>query len=412
MKKLLIGACAASIAFFASAWRAEATSFLQTNLVSDLSGLATITDPFLQNPWGISHSSSSPFWVSNQFTSTATLYGVTGSTNVTKVNTNPATPGVPVVIPFDPTASGPQGPTGTVFNSSGSGFPVGAGGPSGVFMFANLNGTISAWNPGVSLTAAFNQVTTPGASYTGLGLANSPVPIVPGSQSLLYAANNAGTGSINVFDNTFHQAMGLPAGAFATPAAISALHLVPFNVQVLNGFVYVTYAPSGHPAQANATAGQGAVAVFNLDGSSLANTALVVGSPHLAAPWGLATAPAGFGQFAGDLLVGNFSSINLGISVFDPMNGTFQGTIPINPGSGNTSFLWALSVGTGLGAGGDPNTVYFTDGLNSERDGLFAAISAVPSAVPEPSTWAMMLLGFAGLGFMAYRRKQIATLAA
>ena len=394
MKKLLITACAACVALYASAWRAEATSFLQTNLVSDLSGLATITDPFLQNPWGISHSATSPFWVSNQFTSTATLYGVTGSTNVTKVNTDPANPGVPVVIPFDPTASGPKGPTGTVFNSAGSGFPVGAGGPPAVFMFANLNGTISAWNPGVSRLAAFDQVTTPGAIYTGLAFSAPPM-----GQPLLYAANGAGTGSINVFDNTFHQAMNLPAGAFATPAAISAQGLVPFNVQVLNGFVYVTYAPSGHTAQANATAGQGAVAVFNLDGSSLANTALVVGSPHLAAPWGLAIAPAGFGQFAGDLLVGNFSGINLGISVFDPMNGTFEGTIPINPGSGNTSFLWALSVGTGLGLGGDPNTVYFTDGLNSERDGLFGAISAVP----EPSTWAMMLLGFAGLGF-AFRQ--------
>src|SRR4029077_16418080 len=113
-----------------------------------------------------------------------------------------------------------------------------------------------------------------------------------------------------------------------------------------------------------------------------------------AAPWGLAIAPAGFGQFAGDLLVGNFSGINLGISVFDLMNGTFEGTIPINPGSGNTSFLWALSVGNGV-LGGDPNTLYFTDGLNSERDGLFGAISAVP----EPATWAMMLIGFAGLGF-------------
>jgi uncharacterized protein (TIGR03118 family) len=265
-------------------------------------------------------------------------------------------------------------------------------------MFANLNGTISAWNPGVSRTAAFTQVTTPGASYTGLAFSTLPTP-------LLYAANDAGGGSINVFDNAFHQAMGLPPGAFATPAAISALHLVPFNVQVLNGFVYVTYAPSGHSAQANATAGQGAVAVFNLDGSPLPNTPLIVGGQHLAAPWGLAIAPTGFGQFGGDLLVGNFSGINLGISIFDPMTGTFEGTIPIDPGSGNTSFLWALAFGTGLGAGGDLNTLYFTDGLNREDDGLFGAISAVPSAVPEPSTWVMMLLGFAGLGF-AFRQSR------
>ena len=391
---------------------AEATSFLQTNLVSDLSGLATLTDPFLQNPWGISRAPTSPFWVSNQFTSTATLYAVTGSTTVTKVNTDPANPGVPVVIPFSTTPSGPQGPTGTVFNSAAAPgvFPMAQGNnPPALFMFANLNGTISAWNPTVSETAAFTQVPTSGAIYTGLALATSSLPILPGdanSQALLYAANGAGTtGSINVFDSRFNQAMGLPPGAFATPAAISARGLVPFNVQVLNGLVYVTYAPSGHTAQANATAGQGAVAVFNLDGSSLSNTSLVVGSPHLAAPWGLAIAPAGFGQFGGDLLVGNFSGINLGISVFDPVTGAFVATIPIDPGSGNTSFLWALAFGTGLGTGGDLNTLYFTDGLNSERDGLFGAISAVASAVPEPSTWAMMLIGFAGLGF-AFRQSR------
>jgi uncharacterized protein (TIGR03118 family) len=286
------------------------------------------------------------------------------------------------------------GPTGTVFNS------VAASGAfnGDAFLFANLNGSISGWRGALGTTAEI-VVPSTGASYTGLALANSSLPIVPGSQSLLYAANDAGSGSINVFDSSFHQAMGLPAGAFATPAAISALHLVPFNVQVLNGFVYVTYAPSGHTAQASATAGQGAVAVFNLDGSSLSNTALVVGGQHVAAPWGVAIAPASFGQFAGDLLVGNFSGINLGISVFDPKTGAFLGSIPIDTGN-LSSFLWGLSVGND-GSGGSSQKIYFTDGLNSEHDGLFGVLSAVP----EPSTWAMMLLGFAGLGF-AFRQSR------
>jgi uncharacterized protein (TIGR03118 family) len=322
------------------------------------------------------------------------------------VNINP--PSGDVTMPM--TASGPQGPTGTVFNSASPAFMVSNGNSSApaVFMFANLNGTIDGWNPGLGPNA-FIQVTTMGASYTGLGLASSAFPIIagdPNSQALLYAANDAGTGSIDVFNSSLHVPSGLPVGAFATPAPIKALGLVPFNVQVLNGFVYVTYAPSGHPAQANATAGQGAVAVFNLDGSIVPNTALVVGNQHLAAPWGLAIAPASFGQFAGDLLVGNFSSINLGISVFDPMTGGFLGSIPINPGNGNTSFLWGLSVGNGA-AGGFADTVYFTDGLNNEMDGLFGAISAVPSAVPEPATWAMMLIGFAGLGFAFRSRRKV-----
>src|SRR5262249_5896218 len=53
--------------------------YLQTNLVSDIPGLATITDPLLVNPWGISRSPTGPFWTWNQGTNSATLYAVTGS---------------------------------------------------------------------------------------------------------------------------------------------------------------------------------------------------------------------------------------------------------------------------------------------------------------------------------------------
>jgi uncharacterized protein (TIGR03118 family) len=224
----------------------------------------------------------------------------------------------------------------------------------------------------------------------------------------LYAANDAGPGSIDVFNSSFGL-QSLPAGAFATPAPIKTLGLVPFNVQVLNGSVYVTYAPVGRTAQQNAALGAGAVAIFNLDGSTKPNTAFIVGS-HLAAPWGLAIAPAAFGPFAGDLLVGNFSYINSGINIFDP-TGTWDGTILIDPGSGNTAGgLWALEVGTGPN-NGFPNTLFFTDGINGERDGLFGSLvfatNGVPpvTGVPEPATWVMMLLGFAGLGF-AFRHSR------
>jgi uncharacterized protein (TIGR03118 family) len=381
MRKLLIGVCAACVAFLASAWRAEATSFLQTNLVSNLSGLAQSQDPALQNPWGIALSSTSPFWVSDQAAGVATLYSVNPATNATTKQ------GLTVAIPTPSV-----GPTGTVFNSAAA-----SGAFNGdLFMFANLNGSISGWRGALGTTAEIVVPASVGTSYTGLALApaaGSPL------QPLLYAANDAGSGSVNVFSSSFGVPSGLAPNPFATPASISALNLVPFNVQVLNGFVYVTYAPSGHTAQANATAGQGAVAVFNLDGSLVPNTALVVGSPHLAAPWGLAIAPSSFGQFAGDLLVGNFSGINLGISVFDPKTGAFLGRIPINTGN-FSSFLWGLSVGND-GSGGSSQKVFFTDGLNLEHDGLFGVLSAVP----EPSTWALMLLGFAGLGF-AFRQSR------
>jgi uncharacterized protein (TIGR03118 family) len=124
-------------------------------------------------------------------------------------------------------------------------------------------------------------------------------------------------------------------------------------------------------------------------------------TPPLAAPWGITLAPLGFGPFGGDLLVGNFSFLASEINAFDPTTGAFLGTIPIDPGNGQTpGGLWSLAFGNACN-NGDPNTLFFMDGINGERDGLFGSIRAVP----EPSTWAMLILGVAGVGFMAYRRK-------
>jgi uncharacterized protein (TIGR03118 family) len=365
-------------------WSAEATTYLQTDLVSDIPGLATITDPNLVNPWGASRTSTSPFWTSNQGTNTATLYAVTGSTNVSKVN---IAPNGFVAIPT--TAGGPQGPTGQVANTNTSSFLVGNGGngASAHFIFGNLNGTISAWDTGAT---AFTQVTTPGALYTGLA--------VNQAQTQLYAANNAGTGSINVFNSSFAP-VSLGAGAFATPTAINALGLVPFNVQDIGGSVYVTYAPAGRTAQTSATLGQGAVAIFSESG--ILSRTMVGG--QLAAPWGVALAPSSFGQFGGDLLVGNFSFSNSFISAFNPVTGVFEGLIPIDAGSGNTAGgLWDLMFGTGSTNGGDPNTLYFTDGIDGETHGLFGAIEVTPI----PATLPLFATGLGAMGLLGWRRKR------
>ena len=114
----------------------------------------------------------------------------------------------------------------------------------------------------------------------------------------------------------------------------------------------------------------------------------------------MAIAPAGFGPFGGDLLVGNFSTVASEINAFNATTGALEGSIPVDVGPGNTpGGLWNLTFGAG-GPAGDSLTLYITDGINGEADGLFAAIT-----VPEPSTWAMMLVGFGGLAFFAARRR-------
>jgi uncharacterized protein (TIGR03118 family) len=224
-------------------------------------------------------------------------------------------------------------------------------------MFANLNGTISAWDTGPT---AFIQVTTTGASYTGLA--------INGAQTQLYAANNAGTGSVDVFNSTFAP-VTLAAGAFVDPALPAGL--VPFNVQDIGGNVYVTYAPAGRAAQTSAPLGAGAVAIFAEDGTFI--TQFIAGS-RLAAPWGITLAPAGFGRFINHLLVGNFSYLHSEINAFDPTTGKLRGTIPITLGKGRTpGGLWFIGFGVGV-SNGDPNTLYFSDGINGENDGLFGAI--------------------------------------
>jgi uncharacterized protein (TIGR03118 family) len=386
MKRLfsLASVTTTSVAFAAlcaGAGVADADGFSQTNLVSNVPGLAKITDSSLVNPWGVSFANGSPIWISDQGTQTSPLFSVTG--------TGVSGPLFTVNIP----PAGASGPTGQVANAMGMGFDVenGGNGKSAAFIFANLNGSIAAWN-GTPLTQAFTQTSVAGASFTGLAINQADTE--------LFAANTAGAGGIDVFNNAFQQ-ITEPLGAFATPTAVSAKGLVPFNVTDLGGNVFVTYAPSGHAAQTMATGGQGAVVEFSESGGlekTIVNNAL-------ASPWGAAIAPSSFGKFGGDILVGNFSFVPGEadvINAFNPVTDALVGSIDVNPGAGQTAGgLWSLVFG-GSGSDGNPNTLFFTDGIDGEKDGLFGSITAVP----EPSTWAMMVAGFGGLALLATRRRR------
>jgi uncharacterized protein (TIGR03118 family) len=370
-----------AIASAPSAARADFTVD-QTNLASDISGLAITTDASLKNPWGVSHGPT-PFWVSDQQTGVSTLYNGAGVKQ-----------GLTVTIP-PPAGSAQNGrPTGQVFNSTASDFQL-LGGNKALFIFASLNGTITAWNPNVNPTNAVTVMPpTPGAIYTGLTLANN------GAENLLYAANAAAGGAhhgIDVFGPNFAP-VDLGPNAFLDPNLPAGL--TPYNVQALNGTIYVTY------SQRNVAAGR--VDAFTPNGVFIQTIGAGAPAGTFDAPWGLALAPASFGPLANALLVGNFGDPANGpnsgtINAFDPTTGTFLGQLML---SGGTPFkepgLWSILPG-GNAAGADPNALYFSAGINNEADGLFGLLR--PTPVPEPGSIALTTIG--GLVLLGAFRKRL-----
>jgi uncharacterized protein (TIGR03118 family) len=342
----------------------HADSFTQTNLVSDIPGMAANTDPNLKNPWGIAFSATSPFWTSDQGTGVSTLYNATGTPQA-------------LVVTIPGSSTGPSGPTGMVFNSAPGAFLLANGNPAS-FIFDNLNGSISAWNGGTTATV---EASTPGAIYTGLAQA--------GNQ--LYAANSSG-GTIDVF-NSGWQPTTVPGGFKDSnlPAGF-----VPFNIQNIGGNLYVTYAmlgPGGTPMPG------GVVDEFDANGNLLKRIAANGSGGTLFAPWGIVIAPSGFGAFSNDLLIGNFG--NGEINAFDATTDVFLGTIEGLDGQPLVNdHLWALETRNGVN-GFNPNAVYFSAGINDEANGLFGAITAVP----EPATIFSTALGLATLALAKIRRR-------
>jgi len=314
--------------------------YAQVNLVSDVPGLAARTDPNLVNPWGISRSATSPFWVSDNGAGVATLYNGAG-TPLSLV----------VTVPPPAGGSGPATPTGQVFNST-TGFEVASGKPA-FFIFATEDGTISGWNPTVDPTHAILKVDRSStAVYKGLALLGSN----------LYAANFK-EGRIDVFDSNFNFV------GSATDASVPTGY-APFDIAHVNGTLMVTFALQDSDKEDDvAGPGNGYVSIFNPAGGTFTRFA---SRGPLNSPWGLALAPADFGLFSGDLLVGNFGDGR--ISAFNASTGRFIAQLR-GPDTNLITIpgLWALEFGNGAAAG-PANVLFFTAGINDEQHGLFGAL--------------------------------------
>jgi len=320
-------------------------TFTQENLVSDQPGVATLTDPNLVNAWGMSHGPNTPVWVSDNGADVTTLYtGDNGSAPVSIV---------PLVVSIPAGA-----PTGQVFNDTAA-FTVPGTGAKALFIFAGEDGDLSAWN----MAAGTNAVAvghTAGAVYKGLALDHS-------STGPLLLAANFHDNRIDVFNGSF--VLQPDTGMFHDGSIPNGY--APFNVAQLNGRVYVTYAMQDAERHDDvAGPSHGFVDVFTNDGALVRR--LVTHGP-LNSPWGMTIAPPNFGQFSGDLLIGNFGDGR--IRAFDPNTGAVLGILRgTNGGPLEIDGLWGLIVGDA--AAGGPNAVWFSAGPDDESHGLLGILRA------------------------------------
>ncbi len=336
-----------------------ANQYQQKNLVSNLPGKAPVTDPNLVNPWGLSRSSTSPWWASDNGMGVSTLYGAAGN----------IVPLVVTIPPSDPNVSSAGTPTGTVFNGSTE-FEIMKGKPA-VFMFVSEDGVISGWNPAVQATKAVilvNQKTKSVFKGATIATLNGAVR---GTHNYLYVADFR-QGRVEIFDSNFQRTMALENN-FANQAIPRGY--APFNVQNIGGNIYVTYAKQDAEKHDEVDgSGLGFVNVYSTTGQLLLK--LERGS-WFNGPWGVTQAPTDFGPYSHYILIGNFGSGQ--IAAFDPMTGKFQDFLRDATSKAIViDGLWAISFGNDAVAG-PATTLFFTAGTNHEQDGLFGSLTALKS---------------------------------
>ena len=356
-RALVVGAGLA-FATLCNAVSAEQNRYQAQVLVSDgFVARAPHTDPHLVNGWGVAFNPAGFVWVADNGTGLSTLYDGLG-----------APQSLVVAIPAAPGSTEHGKPTGIVFSGSAD-FVVSSGASSGPsrFIFATEDGLLAGWAPNVDFTHALQAYPKSGgtstAVYKGLALAANS------TGNHLYATDFV-RGTVDVFDATFAKVS--LAGAFADPKLPKGLS--PFNIQNINGHLFVTYAKR-EPGEDDETAGRGLGAVneFDADGRLIRRVAT---GGKLNGPWGVALAPASFGKFSGDLLVGNFGDGT--INAYDLASGHFRGQLKGPSGKVlRLDGLWGMQFGNGLN-NQPTTTLFFAAGPDDEDHGVYGSIVAAP----------------------------------
>jgi uncharacterized protein (TIGR03118 family) len=349
----VLGVAAAATVVFALSVTGSATAapnhhgFRQINLVSDLPHKAQLRDRNLVNPWGLAAGPTTPLWVANNGTGTATLYaGATGGMPISQV---------PVVFTV------PQGaPTGQVYNGS-NGFKLRDGSMRvpARFIFDSEAGVVSAWAPTDPLqTNARTKLTVPGAVFKGLAIGFFH------KHPALYAADFTHN-KVWVINSRFH-AMSTP-GLFSDPNLPP--RYAPFGIQRIGKWIVVSYGRREiGGTDEDHGAGLGLVDVYTQNGRMVSR---LVSHGALNAPWGLVRAPAGFGRFGGALLVGNFGDGR--INAYNLHTGRHLGQLRRSNGSPiSIDGLWGLRFGNGVTGGS--HDLIFSAGIDDEAHGLLGII--------------------------------------
>lgn len=347
--RFLVAAVAATAAGASLALSAPKQCADEQDLVSDQAGAADHEDAQLLNAWGVAFVPGGRAWVANNHSGTSTAYDGTGA----KLGTVITIPG--------PAAGGAGAPTGVVHNATTDFVEtVGADTAPATLIFAGEDGVISAWAGAIDGTTAQRRAEADdGAIYKGVAIANN------GVANFVYATDFH-NGKVDVYDKDFN--LVTVPGGFADKQIPKKY--APFGIQNVGGVLYVTYAQQDQDAEDDAPGkSRGFVNCFDANGFRLRRFAQ---HAHLNSPWGIAQAPADFGELGNRVLIGNFGDGT--ITAYDIASGHFEGQLR-GPDGKTTAIggLWGIAFGND--ANSQPHqTLFFAAGPGDEEHGLYGRL--------------------------------------